>query len=224
MIVTPANMLVYRTVNDRGATSHESYVNAQMHFMKSKDGIPQEFAWWKHERSATISIDTVTKSYELLENILKHPSEDALDLIHLYIRSCKAYEDHDFGLCLITSWGIVEKLLDFYWEGYLDHLNSARLALPGKQKFLNKDRRKILTDGRDYSASVITEILSLNGVIPGSLYVEISQVRQARNRWIHGLESVSSDTAGAAIRLAGEMLRLIYNLDFRVPLSLYMLL
>ncbi|MBI5671353.1 MAG: hypothetical protein HZC41_25455 [Chloroflexi bacterium] len=222
MVVTPSNMLSYRSIDEKGVMHHESVVNAQYHFVRSSDAIPPEFQWWREKRSAVISIQVLENSCQLMDQILRHPSSDALDLVNLYLRSCKAYEDHDFGLCLATSWTVTEKLLGVFWQGYLDHLDSARMLASGKQKS-NKELHKILIEGRAYSASAITKKLRLAGVIPASLCEELNSVRQFRNKWVHGLVAIDSDKGQEALRLAGEMLRLIYELDLRVPFTLEML-
>lgn len=219
MIVTPSNLISYRSIEDHGGSSYESDVNPQIHYMKSTDGIPQELVMWKNKRSVSISLETVLQSYKLLGRILEHQSEDTLDLIHLYARSCKAYEDHNFDLSVVTAWTLSEVLLNVLWKRHLDGLNRVRPALPGKEKFINADRRRILT-ASNYSASVIIEILSIAGVIPSSLYTALNNSRKERNDWIHNLRIRDSEMAQKAIFLAGDMLRLIYGVELNIPLNL----
>jgi hypothetical protein len=192
--------------------------------MECSTAMPFGWEWWQEKRKATISVEVVTQSFEMLDKILQHSEADALDLVNLYARSCKAYEDHDYSLCLATAWTVIEKLLYYFWEGYLNHLNGTRQPAPGRAKFINSKRKDNLIKGQNYSASIVIEILSLTNTIPASLYEELMVLRKARNNWIHELKAPEWETAKDAVLKAAEMLRLIYNLDLNVPLGSSILL
>jgi hypothetical protein len=158
-----------------------------------------------------IAIETVEDSLQLLTKILQHPSPHALQVTDLYLRSCKAWEDLDYGRCLVDAWALTEKLLQARWNRYLEE-NRLREVEGSKVAFINSERKKTLTSST-YTASVITEILSLLGLIPFDLYRDLSEVRSARNRWLHDLRRVSSDEAIVSIRAANRMLRLVDGID-----------
>lgn len=165
-----------------------------------------------------IESDTLKMSFQLLAEILQHPASHALLVTDLYARSCKEYEDHNYELCLVTAWAITEKLLQRLWERYIE--DNLKREIDGSEvNFINNDRKKRLNDGRNFSASVISEILSLANYLPLSLYKELLSVRKERNNWLHDLKPISRRTAELSIRLAEEMLHLVDGLNLRVPLE-----
>lgn len=73
--------------------------------------------------------------------------------------------------------------------------------------------------GQNFTASVVSEILSLVGRLSFGLYKEISVLRKVRNDWIHELKPVARENSGKAIRVAEAMLGRGLNLEFTVPLE-----
>jgi hypothetical protein len=110
--------------------------------------------------------------------------------------------------------GYCEACLDQMWERYLDE--RATQEIDGVQeKVINSKRRQNLT-GRDYSASVISEILSLGGKLSFGNYTELGIVRSARNNWIHKLNDVDRVIANKALLLAQRMLDQVEGVNFTV--------
>ena len=214
MVVTPASLLQYTDNILSGA--HDSAAIAEMHFMKCPDAIPADFVWWREKRELTVERGTLELSFQMLTNILQHKEKDALQLVLLYARSSSSYEDHDFNLSLITAWAVIERLIQVLWNGYIE-FNRER---PAGKTFINKKRKERLHDHRQYTVASIVEILSLTNTIPLSLYDEINELRVARNQWMHGLETITQSQSRNGVRLASEMLRLIYGIELPVPLGL----
>lgn len=214
MVVTPSSLLQYTDNSLSGA--HNSSTIAEMHFMKCPDALPSDFAWWHEKRELTIEEATLDLSFQMLTSILNHKEKDTLQLVLLYARSSSSYEEHDFNLSLITAWAVIERLIQVLWSGYIE-VNRER---PSGQTFINKKRKERLEDHRQYTVASIVEILSLTNTIPMSLYEEINEIRVARNHWMHGLETITQLQSQNAIRLASEMLRLIYSIELPVPLGL----
>ena len=67
------------------------------------------------------------------------------------------------------------------------------------------------------TASVISEILSLENSLPFALYQELSDVRGARNDWLHELKPISREDGQHALHVAEEMLRLVDGIDLSLP-------
>jgi hypothetical protein len=112
---------------------------------------------------------------------------------------------------------VTEKLLQHLWETYLDD-NRRREVESETVAFINKDRKKRLEDGRTFSAAVISEILSLASYLPFHLYQDMTEVRRARNDWIHGLEPIPKETVARSIRVAEWMLEQVHELSLSIPL------
>lgn len=168
---------------------------------------------------SVIEISTVEESFRLMAELLGQPAQErALGLSELLVRSGAAYWDHDYSLCLITAWAITEALLQEQWDQYLD--DNRQREIEGSQvAFISRKRKDQLT-GRDITASLMAEVLSLVDRLPFALYGDLSEVRRARNSWIHSLSPVSSATAQTAMRVAEDMLRLVKDIDLEMPKNL----
>jgi hypothetical protein len=112
--------------------------------------------------------------------------------------------------CLVTAWTVAERCLSELWDQYIERQSD---GVPTK---VNGDRRKKL-HGRDFSASVVAEVLSLAGELSQEDYERLSLVRKKRNDWVHKLTTIDSADGAAAIVLAQSMLRAAKLLDLRVP-------
>ena len=121
-------------------------------------------------------------------------------------------------VCLITSWAIIERLLNHLWEEYIDD-NRRREVDEEETAFINQAHKRALMEGQNFTASMVIEILYLVDRVPLTLYKEVSLLRKARNSWIHRLEPVTKENSGKAIRTAEAMLRYCFDLQFRVPLD-----
>lgn len=173
--------------------------------------------WRVTMRQLNIELDTLKESFRLLTNILQHPSDDILIVTELLARSCKDFEEYNFNLCLINAWTIIEYLLNRLWNRYIE--NHRQRTISGTVKtFINAERKQKLEDDRSFTASIITEILSLAGDLPLNTYKDIEVVRKKRNKWLHDLEPIEWESAKLSIKVAEDMLQLVENIDFNVLL------
>ncbi len=85
--------------------------------------------------------------------------------------------------------------------------------------FVNAERRQKLT-GRDFAASVISEILSLSGDIEPALYIKLNKARKDRNDWLHKLKEMDKESSTTSLNLAAEMLRKTSLLDVEFIIEL----
>lgn len=161
-----------------------------------------------------ISSNNLERAGELTDLIVATKHDDSPLLVDLILHSCKYFEEIRFELSLISSWTALERLLNDAWKHYVD--SSGQRLPPQLAPQINKNRRKKLIEGRDYSASVITEVLSLAGTFPPATYETIDRVRKARNDWIHGLKSVTEDDAYDSIRLARSLLRHLRSIPLEI--------
>jgi len=172
--------------------------------------------WRRAPRSVEVQAKTIKSSFQQFDLVLDERRTDMIAFADLYLRSCLACAEHEYSLALITAWTIIEKVLNFLWFEYLDE-NRERERDTESLPFISKDRRDRLTNGRDFTASVVSEILSLNSRISFSLYRSLSEVRKARNNWMHDLKPASRKMARSAIEAAGEMMALAFKLEFQIP-------
>jgi hypothetical protein len=175
------------------------------------------FDWRMTFRGPIVETDTVRDSFELLSGILDQPASYALLLADLYARSCKAFEEHNYPLCVITAWAISEKLLRLLWERYVE-ANRERTVEGKTVVFINKNRKERLTKDREFTAGMISEFLSLTNALPFPLYQQLTEIRKARNAWMHDLRSMSRELAELSVNVAEQMLRLVDGIDLHAPL------
>ena len=129
-------------------------------------------------------------------------------------------QNHDYPSSLITSWTIIEQMLDTNWEKYISN-NRTRILNDEEQPFINEKRAQTLR-GRDYSASIRTEVLSLVNELPMSIYTSINNVRKTRNKWMHEMDNVSLNDSCSALQGVADLFNLVYgySLPTQVPLTL----
>jgi hypothetical protein len=164
----------------------------------------------------SISLDAIAKSFDLLEHVLGQQT-DVVQLLDLYLRITEHYQTFQHSLCLTLGWTLVEAILDDVWKRYIEQ-NRQKEVDGVMMPFINQNRKERLTSN-DYSASMITETLSLLGVIPFDLYELLTKVRRARNGWMHSLVRPSEEDAREAVLLAKRMI--LYAYDVNVAVNLF---
>lgn len=145
-----------------------------------------------------------------LSSIYYNSNSKALQLCALLNRSLTAYKDHDFPTSLVTAWSVIEAAQSSIWSEYV-HESCDRNALT-----LNKDRRKKL-HGRDFSASVVTEILSLAGRYSEESRRAVDEPRQARNSWLHSTEEPERTTVARAVITAHDLFSRAFSIEMTRP-------
>lgn len=163
----------------------------------------------QHRQRDDLLLTVVEDSMALLEAILPNPA--ALTAANLLLHATRAAEETDFSTALVTAWAIAEKGVVTLWRR---HLDSRRPELVGVDAVpvVNATRRRIL-EGRDYTASVIIESLSLLGEISNDLYEHLTAARRARNSWLHELGPVDADDVIHAMSAAEALIYAIHGVE-----------
>jgi hypothetical protein len=160
-----------------------------------------------------ISVPVVEKSFSLLAQVLERYGEDMVTIVSLLFNASRRYAHHDFNSALILAWTVVERLLNVLWDKLLEEKRTQK-GKPEETQ-INSERRQKLK-GRDFTASIISEILSLDGRIPFDMYSKLQSIRKARNDWLHFMRPVESDDAAQAVDSAGELLTLAADLSLPI--------
>ncbi len=79
--------------------------------------------------------------------------------------------------------------------------------------------RKEKLEGRDYTASVKTEMLEINKRINHDLYLHLETARKARNAWAHNMREPETHEVYKAIRAVEGLLRQIKGIHLSLQLS-----
>jgi hypothetical protein len=165
-----------------------------------------------------ISLQSLKEADDLLRKLLElESSEMALFRADSIYRSVVAYRDFDHGAALVNAWVAIEGLIGDLFARYLEE-EKARPAESGS--FIDSKRRAFL-EGSSVSSRITAEILSLVDRLPHRLYREIRECAKARNSWMHSAapDAMGEGHAILAIRVAGEMFRLVEGVDLRLPIG-----
>ena len=154
------------------------------------------------ERSAELPtrvLEDLTGYY--LDNVLNN--DEYMTLLH---RTAKSYSEHNlknYENSIVISWFILETYINQLWDKMLDSND-----IKGGRKRKLKDR--------DYTASVKTEFLQLQGSISDERYESLDKLRSVRNKIAHNyMEFDATDTDSKnALELVKEILKEKIELSF----------
>jgi hypothetical protein len=167
----------------------------------------------EHQRSRrSLDLEVVQHSFELLDRVVWLSVPNSLLLVELLYKSGMHYAAHRYAEALILCWTVCEKLINHVWE---QHLDSCNLTPVGRIPRQRKEKLR----GRDFTASVISEVLELTGLLPYDLFLDIEKIRKARNTWLHSLGDVSDRDASNAIRTAEKMLESVGKIRLSITIS-----
>ena len=164
-------------------------------------------------RMAILKRTTIERSFEIFEKLLQSQGDHTLTVVDLYLRSCRACEEHNYSLCAVLAWAAAENLLNVLWERYIDECDKETAV--SDVKFISNKRREKLNGG-DFTASVVTEMLSLVNRINFALYENLDKVRKARNYWLHDLKAATSGVADLSLQVVGELIELVDGIPIKL--------
>jgi len=131
-----------------------------------------------------VEVEVVRKSLELLDRVLQRDADTNVQIVEAaYISACRAVEKR-FGESIVIAWAACEQLVSQAWKALIDTASSA--GSKHMTRFPQSRRKKL--GGRDFPASVLVEILEVQGIIDQELYDHLERARKARNRWAHDLQ------------------------------------
>jgi hypothetical protein len=147
----------------------------------------------ENPRMLIVERATLDVASGLLDELLGRRGIDGARTAALLLRAAKAAEDEEYGLALIIAWSLLEQMLNACWVKYLERQGASKARIKKLQE-------------RDWTASVVTEALSIAKELSDEQYTELNALRRARNRWAHELRPITEDEAHRAVKLAGSML------------------
>ncbi|MDZ7761725.1 MAG: hypothetical protein U5L00_15890 [Desulfovermiculus sp.] len=158
-------------------------------------------AAFKPRQRRVLEVDVVSHSFTTLDYILSLDGGRFLPVVEAaYQSACRAVE-HRFGESIAIGWTVCEQLISTEWKHLIERNESGR----DDDRRLTKGRKKKLF-GRDYTASVMVEMLELHGMLPGNLYENLEIARKARNNWAHEMAVPGSQAITACQEAIRELL------------------
>lgn len=145
--------------------------------------------------------DVVSHSFQMLDNILSLDAGKYIPIVEsAYQSACRSVEIR-FGESIAIGWTVCEQLVSQEWKELLSTSDASR----SEETKMSRDRKKKLL-GRDYTASVMVEMLELHGKLTGPLYKNLEVSRKARNNWAHDMAVPTGDDIRACQQAIQELL------------------
>ena len=143
-----------------------------------------------------LGLDVVEHSLGLLDTVLSRNDETIVRLIEVaYIAACRRVEKR-FGEAVVLAWAVCEQLVSSAWT-------DLRLDIKDDDRMTRNRKKKL--ESRDYSISVIVEILEMQQRLDHGLYQLLECVRKTRNDWVHRMRVPCESDASDAIRAVEEL-------------------
>lgn len=118
------------------------------------------------------------------------------------------HQNNHYSQSVAIVWTVTEALLSIMWDVFLRPNFEPKLLRNAIKKH-NKNKVHSLC-ARDYSSSVMINVLDELGIIDGDIKEKLHTIRLTRNNWIHGLKDidmiVSHETLHVAIGLLNRFL------------------
>ncbi len=157
-----------------------------------------------------IELEVVEKSFEFLDQILLKSDKTLLQMIESVYFAAYRYLERRSGEAVVVAWTVCEQLLSAAWSSLLEDTKSLG-------RMTGKRRDKL--QGRDYTASVMTEMLELNDRIDIDLYGRIEVARKARNDWVHKTREPNNSEVSESIRTALDLLHKFKGVRLHLSLT-----
>ena len=148
-----------------------------------------------------LELEVVEHSFELLDHILLCGDSTLIQMVEAAYIATSRWGEKRFGEAVVLAWGVCEQLISSAWSKILEDTKSGEK----EPRRMPNDRKNKLS-GRDYTASVMVEMLEINGRIDWELYRLLEIARKARNNWAHKMRSPKNSEAIICIRAVETLL------------------
>jgi hypothetical protein len=165
-----------------------------------------------------INMSNVINGCNTVDLVLKKKPEDAANMADLVLHAYHLLEREKYEASLIASWTVTEWCINFLWSQFIQSRAEFHKETNSNEAFVNSERIDRL-NGRDFTMSVITEVLSLNGVLSFQEYKQLNHIRKVRNKRMHECIPVSLQDADKAYHLSEAFLTNADVVNIRLQLS-----
>ena len=177
--------------------------------LNNKDRVPRQ----RPLPRRVLELDVVEHSLDLLDSILVTGDSVLVQMIEAVYMAAHRHHEKRFGEAVILAWGVCEQLISSAWSKLLEDTNTSGNVADRMPKV----RRAKLT-GRDYTASVMVEMLEISGRIDHDLYRLLEVARKARNKWAHEMRVPKQSEVIFCIRAVERLLRHVRGVHLSVSL------
>ncbi|MBD8531692.1 MULTISPECIES: hypothetical protein [unclassified Massilia] len=158
-----------------------------------------------------VDLSAIDLSFTLLDNILRTGDSGIVQIIEAVFIAARRDSEGRSGECVMLAWGASEQLVSILWN---------RLIVESKKdkdigEKIGGERLKKLR-GRDYTASVMVEILEMTGKVDSELYRHLEIARKTRNKWAHEMRMPKHSEAYVCLEAARRLLKLALGIDLLI--------
>lgn len=158
---------------------------------------------------------SVRRAFDNFQRVMARPGTEKI--LASYSKGLSEYKIGNYETAVVLSWFIIEAAVVGIWKRHIDGMNR---DMEGGTRRINAERKKLLT-GRDFTLSMISQLLELWDVLPNDLFRNIDAVRQTRNAIVHrSATSISAAETQLALNTAMEMIGRESQITIPVNLSL----
>lgn len=190
--INPTNYFVCAVDNGEW----KSYDSSSRQIFYSPDNRDVDYS----DQRNILEVETLSNTIELMKKCKVAFGEEYTEVMTLIYIACHQYSQHQFSSAHLIAWAVVEKLINMIWNQLQNEVSKVN----GGHTELTKKRKELLA-GRDYTASVIIQILSINKKIDDNFLDLLNNARKKRNDFAHSLVPISADDAIKIILLATDL-------------------
>lgn len=172
-------------------------------------------------RTHVVSTAVVEAAFARLDALLVGPDLGLAEMADLLLRASHAQQNFVPHGALIEAWAVTERVLRVLWDREERTLANPVSSEPRLVSLSTRARRAL--DGPSPSIACVAAALHKLGVLSSSAYADLDLPRNARNRWMHGLDPVELSPAGASLSAAQTLLRDHQGVDLEVAPELLIL-
>lgn len=184
---------------------HESLHNLLRNVANNKDRVAQT----SPVRRRSIDVDVVQWSLSALDRLLADGDLTGIRLVEgAFMAANRRYEKR-FGESITLGWTVCEQLVSITWNRMLDDTRVANAERMSKER-----RSKLL--GRDYTASVKSEMLELSGRLSHDLFRKLEIARKARNRWAHEMRPPPEREVQVCLSAVEQLMPSVLGIQLRL--------
>ncbi|GAA1694101.1 hypothetical protein GCM10009733_107410 [Nonomuraea maheshkhaliensis] len=156
-----------------------------------------------------IPLSVIKEAVRLLDETLQAEPQ-AVELASLIGRALTSSSEGDFPAAVVMGWSACEFFIQRKWRLYYTQSLQNRTNAPPAR------RDKELLDGRDFTASVVTQILRIANLLSEAEVTSLNQVRKQRNNWAHSITTPTRQASVDVVQLAVQMFGDAYGVNFTV--------
>ncbi len=161
-----------------------------------------------------IPVEVIEHASQIFASVVASPGLEKI--LASFEKSLSEYKVGNYETSIVLAWFITERGISRIWEKHIESLNA---DYPDGRKRINRERRDFLT-GRDFTISIVSNLLELWGLLPNSIFQDIDATRGLRNKIVHGhIFQPGAKEAQLALRTAQWMIEREWGFNFTPSMS-----